>query len=217
MALSTSPTSAPSAEFPSLDPSLCNEYVSTRKIRSHQIALSSSPSTPLYSIGTHASLNREKPSIVLRSGADKQGPIAGVVKIHRPHGRHYTIGIGKPEALIEEGGDSGERMVWEDLQRLKKWSYRSYSFEFGAEGQREVYTWRRTIDGWGRRLKNMELRVGSDDDGELVAVWKGRKAVKVKNGSMFVKRREGFCEDGKWDLMVLLTGLSIIEGFVRRQ
>ena len=218
MALPNPPTVTSPTASSSLDPGLCNEYISTRKLLSHLISLSSSPSTPLYSVQTHASLSREKPSIVLHGGANKKsGPVIGVVKIHPPHGRHFTIGIGYPGALIDEGGVRAERMVWEDLHRVKKWTYRLYQFEFGGEGQREVYTWRRTDEGWSKRMKSMELRVGKDgDEGDLVAVWRGSKGVKVKSGSMFVKRRGEFQEDGKWDLMVLLTGLSIIESFVRR-
>ena len=216
MALPISPKSSLPTESPSLDPALFCEYISTKATLTHQISLSTSPSTPLYSIKTHQSLSREKPSIVMHAGADKTAPVVGVVKIHLPHGRHCTIGIGNPEMIIEEGGDKAERMVWEKLQTMKKWTYRWYQFEFGAEGEREVYTWRRTKDRWPRRLKDMELRVGKEEDGELVAIWRGSDGMKAKRGSFFIKKREGLKEEKKWELMVLLTGLSIIESYMRR-
>ena len=139
-----------------------------------------------------------------------------MVKSHFPHGAHFTIGVGNPEVTIEEGEDKAERMSWEKLQRMKKWTYRWYQFEFGAGEGREVYTWRRTNDRWPRRLKNMELRVGKEEGGDLVAVWKGSHGMKVKRGSMFIKRRGGLKEEKKWELMVLLTGFSIIESYVKR-
>ena len=106
-------------------------------------------------------------------------------------------------------------MVWERLHRMKKWSYRWYEIEFGGQ----VYTWRRTEDRWPACLKDMELRAGREEGGELVGAWKGSTRMNVKRGSFFLKRGdEGVVEDErkKFEAVVLLTGLAIIECYVRR-
>lgn len=135
--------------------------------------------------------------------------------MHSKHAKFHTIGIGNPDAIMEDDRDENERMVWERLQRMKKWSYRWYEFEFGGQ----VYTWRRTADRWLRSLRDMELRVGKKEDGELVAAWRGTSRMNVKRGSFFIKRRdEGVegVEGDRFETMTLLTGLAIIEGFMRR-
>lgn len=51
---------------------------------------------------------------------------------------------------------------------------------------------------------------------ESWSLFGGSDGMKAKRGSFFVKRREGLKEEKKWELMVLLTGLSIIESYIRR-
>jgi hypothetical protein len=128
----------------------------------------------------------KKPSILLHAGSTKADPVVGIAKLHSQHSKFNTIGIGNPEAILEEGEDKAERMVWERLQRMKKWNYRWYEFEFGGK----VFTWRRTEDRWYKFLKNMELRAGKEEDGELVAAWRGSQRMNVKRGSFFIKRND---------------------------
>jgi hypothetical protein len=214
MATSNSPE-APVSESLNSDESLFYELISTKKMLTHQLSLATNPSTPLYTIKTHESISRHKPSIILHAGDSKSSPVVGVVNLHSQHSKFHTIGVGDPGTILEDGGNKDGRMVWERLQRMKKWSYRWYEFEF--EGQ--VYTWRRTEDRWPVCLKDMELRVGREEGGELVGVWRGSTRMNVKRGSFVLKRSdEGMVEyeRKRFEAVVLLTGLAIIECYVRR-
>jgi hypothetical protein len=210
----TSPTSLPN-ETTTLDAAQFYELISTKKLPTHQLSLSTTPETPLYTIEMHEPLSSKKPSILLHAGSTKADPVVGIAKLHSQRSKFNTIGIGNPEAILEEGGDKAERMVWERLQRMKKWSYRWYEFEFGGK----VFTWRRTEDRWYKILKNMELRAGKEEDGELVAAWRGSQRMNVKRGSFFIKRKDEQVGEYEWkrfEVMVLLTGLAIIEAYRRR-
>ena len=83
--------------------------------------------------------------------------------------------------------------------------------------------WRRTNNRWPNRLRDMELRVGEEEEGELVAVWKSSESMKVRRGSMFVKPgvegegAEESEEERRWSVMVLLTAFTIIEAYIRRR
>jgi hypothetical protein len=203
-------------ESPITDASIFYELISTKKmIGAHHLSLSTTPNTSIYTVKAFELLFKQKPSILLHAGDSTASPVFGVVKLHSQHSMHHTIGVGNPEALLKEGEDKTERMIWERLQRVKKWNYRWYELEF--EGQ--VYTWRRTADRWYKHLKNMELRVGREEDGKLVAVWKGSTRINVKRGSFFLRRREeGVDEDEarRFEVVALLTGLAIIEAYMRR-
>jgi hypothetical protein len=217
MASPTSPTSPDSlpTEISNPDPALFFEFISTKNLPIHQLFLSSNPSTPLYTIEMHEPLSSKKPSILLHTGSSKTDPVVGIVKLGSQRAKFNTIGIGNPEAVLEEGGDKSERMVWERLQRMKKWSFRWYEFEFGGQ----VYTWRRTKDRWPKILKNLELRVGKEEDGELIAVWKGSTRMNVKRGSFFIRWKDEAVDEREWkrfEAVMLLTGFAIIEGYRRR-
>ena len=98
---------------------------------------------------------------------------------------------------------------------MEKWKYRCYEFEFLGE----VYTWRRTEDRWYKHLKDMELRMGREEEGRLVAAWRGCTRINVKRGSFYLERRgDGVSkeEESKFEVVVLLTGLAIIEAYRRR-
>jgi hypothetical protein len=66
-------------------------------------------------------------------------------------------------------------------------------------------------------MRELELRAGRAEEvsGKLIAVWR-RSIIKVRRG--FWSRR-GWMENGegkKWELMVPLMGLAIIEAAARR-
>lgn len=217
MASPISPTShdALPAESANPDSALFFELISAKKIPTHQLFLSTTRQTPLYTIEMHEPLSSKKPSILLHAGHSKSDPIVGVAKLGSQRAMFNTIGIGNPDLLLEEGDDKSERMIWERLQRMKKWDFRWYEIEFAGQ----VYTWRRTEDRWPKFLKDMELRVGREEDGVLIAVWKGSTRMNVKRGSFFIRRKEEGRDESEWkrfEAVVLLTGLAIIEGYRRR-
>ncbi|KAF8851217.1 hypothetical protein BDZ45DRAFT_808492 [Acephala macrosclerotiorum] len=204
--------SSPLPQEPDIDLSLFSELKSTKTLKTHNFALNSAPSNFLYSIGLHNHYSK-KPDIEVHLGADKTGPVLGVVRLQI---QGIKIGIGDPDYILPEGGgDVGDRMVWEVMERLNKWKYNEYSFDYESlRKERKTYTWRRTKAFWGH-MREMELREGAKDDkeGELLAVWRRSEKVNKKRGSLFCKR---FGQDEKWDLVVVLSILAIIESEVRR-
>jgi hypothetical protein len=69
--------------------------------------------------------------------------------------------------------------------------------------------------------RDIELRVDSPEnrEGEIVAIYKKTDWRFLKRGTFFInKNYQGNVEEEgkKWELMVLLTALGILEGAVRR-
>jgi len=65
----------------------------------------------------------------------------------------------------------------------------------------------------------MELRAGKEEDGELIAAWKGSTRMNVKRGSFFIKWKDEGVNEREWkrfEAAMLLTGFAIIEGYRRR-
>jgi hypothetical protein len=205
------------------DPRLFYELISTTTLTTHHISQRASPSTPLYCVEKHASFSK-KPDVMLHHGDSNAGAVLGVVRLGL---REYAIGIGDPDALLEEG-NAEERVVWERLLRANKWDHKIYEFEYengAGGGPRTKFTWRWTNPWFLRVPRDLELRVGSpaDGEGELVARFRKTDWRFIKRGSLFIKRRYG--DDGgeqgeeqrkRWELVVLLTALGIIEGVARR-
>lgn len=141
----------------------------------------------------------------------------GVAKLHHKHAREFVIGVGDPDVFAES--EPGKEIVWESLRRGEKWRHISHIFEFGDGKERGVYTWRRTVKYWSNCVRDMELRVGGRDekDGELVARWTGTNWHNSKKGMLFVKSvGETELERRKWEAVVVLTSMAIIENAVRR-
>jgi hypothetical protein len=200
------------------------ELVSIATVHKHKhcIAKPDSLSTPIYYVERHKSLSKKKFDLKIHDGDSKQGIALGVVKLHS---RGATIGLGDPDAVIEEGRKSGQRMIWEKLERLHKWNHNAYYFEYGSGEERKVYTYRKKFNRWCV-FKSIELRLGGLEavEGELVAKWVGTSKWLLKPGSLFIKREFGdqksevpAKETGKdWEMMVMLTMLTIIESQARR-
>lgn len=209
------------AESPaSPDPELFYELVSTRTLREHHISPLDSPSTPRYCIKKYETITKKKPDVVIHGGDNKSGPVLGVVRLGL---REHTIGLGDPDALIEEG-NVGERVIWERMRRTNRWNYKSYEFDFESGrsgGERTTYTWKWTNRGMLGMARDMELRAGSpgDEQGELVAVYSRTTWKNVKRGTFSISRKFGGDGDErgkKWELVVLLTALGILELATRR-
>jgi hypothetical protein len=155
-----------------------------------------------------------KPNIVLYDGADKNSPIAGVSKIG-PLYISNKIGLGDPS--IEIGPD---RIEWEELRRLKKWTHEKYGFEYGEKDERKKYEWRRIHGSWkaldgkpnlvlveegaAKIVKGADL---ASEDFVLARYVVGPGMIPKPKGKFEI--RQG--RDERWEAMVLLTGLTIIE------
>lgn len=213
------------------DPEHFYELISTKTRHGHHISQPGTPSTPIYTIETSESPSRSKPSIKLHHGNSKSGPVLGVVKIGLSG--EQAIGIGDPDAIWEDGGSKADRITWERLCKASKFSYMTYRFEYESgdteRRERRTFTWRKVKrEPFWNVQRDMELRVGAgeggDGDGEVLAVWKRTDWKNMKRGVFFIRRREAGEEEGmgdgnetkRWELMVLLTALGIVEAATRR-
>jgi hypothetical protein len=200
------------------------ELLSTCTYRAHHILQPSSPPIPLYCAERNESPFRNKPSMKLHQGNDKSGCTLGVVKLGL---REHIIGLGDPDAVFNEG-NRVERMVWERLQSMSKWSHKTYEFEFeSCLGERTTYRWQWANHGFLGVPLDLELRVRSSEsgEGEILALYKRADWKHFKRGTFSIKRRwdrvgedemAGEQEGKRWELMVLLTALAILEGAIRR-
>lgn len=145
-----------------------------------------------------------KPHVTLHAGPDKLGPVIGVA--HLSHFSTNTIGIGDPDSNINS-------MVWETLSRTSTWTHSTYQFEFifGEEG-RKSFIWQRAPSNLFDDQGNMELF----EDGKPNVILARYISVGVfkwkKRGRMLIHDGYG----GAWELMVLLTGLALVELSRRR-
>jgi hypothetical protein len=197
----------PSDENP--DPQLFYELVSLQKFRHYNIVKPGPVATPAYHITNCETLRRKKFDLTVHQGSP-DGQVFGVAKRQM---RGWTVGFGSPADEFQ-----GKELVWEQLQRPKKFSHKVYYFEFGSGADRKTYTYRKTY-GTLKRLKSMELRAGGvdDEDGELLAKWVGNNGWTMKTGSLFIKRLDEKGQDQEvWERAVCLTAFAIIESQIRR-
>ena len=110
---------------------------------------------------------------------------------------------------------------------MSKWSHKTYEFEFESGGERTTYRWQWANRGFLGVPLDLELRVRSSEsgEGEILALYKRADWKHFKRGTFFIKRRwdrvgedemAGGQEEKRWELMVLLTALAILEAAVRR-
>jgi hypothetical protein len=197
------------------DVGLFYELVSNSSIRKHLITSPNSPAAT-YHVTKQESLSRKKWDVKIHRGDSEERDILAVAKFHM---HSITIGLGDPGNAPEEGGD-GKPMTWEELERPQKWRYNVYYFKYGSGAQRKTYTYRKTYTAL-KKLKTMELRVGGveDEDGELVAKWVRGSKWGMKNGSLFIKKTVAADQEEEaknWEVMVVVSVLSIVESQVRR-
>lgn len=215
-------------EADNLDPILFTELISTCLFfgREHVWTPSTTPGDPRYFLKVRAGWRKEKPELELHLGRDKSGPIVGCAKLHL---NANEMCIGDYSRVLEEGDHVAERAIWESLVKQKeKFRYGIYEFEYGSGsdgvgsiGERCKYTWRRTKSQWGGAMREWELRAGarSIEGGELLAVWKREGWKGFKKGRLFVKDRfeSAEREKQKWEIMVVMSLMVIIEAYIRRQ
>jgi hypothetical protein len=144
------------------------------------------------------------PHVTLYAGPDKLGPVLGVAYLGLT--ATNTVGIGDPKSNINS-------MVWERLSRTSKWTHSTYQFEFifGEEG-RKSFIWQRVRSNPFDDQGNMEL-FEDGKPGVILAKYESVGVFKWKNrGRMFII--DGYGD--AWELMVLLTGLALVELSRRR-
>jgi hypothetical protein len=152
----------------------------------------------------------QTPDVVLHSGKDKTESVLGVARL-RAWGPN-PVGVGDPDAV-------GREMVWEELRRVSTWTHARYHFEWDwSDGERRKYEWRRS---------KMQIFDNQDD---LELVERGRETVVLatyKCVGLVRWKRKGFLririvnEVGKvelerWETIVILTGVSLVELARRR-
>jgi hypothetical protein len=154
----------------------------------------------------HHSWTPKVPDLVFHAGADKNGPVLGVGRFAWVGAN--TVGLGDPDS-------DPSSVVWEKLVGTSKWTHSEYKFEFpfGPDQKRTTFIWRRVKTKAFSDQGDMELVIeGKEDDvladyigfGVLESL-KKRAKVTIKNG-----------QGEKWELMVWLTGLSLVELSRRR-
>lgn len=156
----------------------------------------------------HSSWTPGKPDLILHRGADKSGPTLGVANF--PLFGTDTVGIGDPVTDLNA-------MVWEELKCTSRWTHDDYEFEFpflfaGRDDGGTRFKWRRTKTRVLHDQSDLELvRAGEED--VVLASYVGFGLLEGKKRAT-LRIRAGFGET--WELMVLLTGLSLVELSRRR-
>ncbi|PGH14557.1 hypothetical protein AJ80_05877 [Polytolypa hystricis UAMH7299] len=152
-----------------------------------------------------------KPDITLHSGPDKTGPVLGVSKF-------VTLSSGSKIAL---GDPDMHGIVWEDLKKTSfdhskyEWQMTIYPHR-DPQGERRAFAWKRThsvgIDGskppW---FSGLNLKLIDDQTNEILAVFTGSSSWS-KRGTFQINKDYG----REFDIMVLLSGMTILERAQRR-
>lgn len=146
----------------------------------------------------------KKPHVILHAGPDKLGSVLGVAYLS--YCGTNMVGLGDPKSNINS-------MVWENLSRSSTWTHSRYQFEsiFGEEG-RKPFVWQRVRQNPFDDQGDWELF----EDGKPDAVLARYVGVGIFR---WKKRGRIFIHDGygaAWQLMVLLTGMALIELSRRR-
>jgi hypothetical protein len=153
---------------------------------------------------TNSTFTRNKPDVTLHAGPDKLGPVLGVVYL--ANAGPNTVGLGDPNSNINS-------VIWERLSRTSTWTHATYQFEciFGEEG-RKSFIWQRVRSNPFDDQGDLELFEDGNPDVilaryESVGVFRWKK-----RGRMLILDGYG----NAWELMVLLTGMALVELSRRR-
>lgn len=149
------------------------------------------------------SLLPKKADVTLRHGPGKHGNIVGVCRLRFGFGT-YHIGLGDPE---------DDRTEWEDMKRHGAFKTRNWQFSMPVHGstQRHAFTWKRTRDEHGHGNPVVALgnkKLVDEETNEVVAVYLINHVKSWKKlGKLVIYKDYG----SKWQLMVLISLLSLIE------
>jgi hypothetical protein len=198
----------------------------TNSWRNLNISRKSQPDSPIYFVCNYV-YTPGKPSVELYAGNSKLGPVVGVVRLGTSF-QESVIGVGDP-AL---GG--GRNVLWETMKRERAWSCGAYAFSWELGGMRKQYVWRADRSSFADRpsLELREARKGEDGFGiqeeagvmdrgnprPVLATYsvEGSKCFGGQ-GTFSIKRSNANISPAdeemanQWELIVLLTGLGIIE------
>ncbi|KAF7594390.1 hypothetical protein BBP40_009371 [Aspergillus hancockii] len=178
----------------------------------HDYNVTSTDKIPLFYVD-NSSFTPKKPDLTFHAGADKKAPIAGVSKFLH-FSRHVKLGLGDPQNV--------NNVEWEDLvcQNLRQNTYRwqmTIRDDYGTE--RRSFLWKRThsvaVEGSSASIwSNRNFKLVDEQTGRVVAIFTSSafKSVK-KSGKLQIDPNYG----REFDLMVLITGLSVYEKQRRRE
>ncbi|KAE8146727.1 C6 zinc finger domain protein [Aspergillus avenaceus] len=162
---------------------------------------------PLYYVD-NSSFTPKKPDLTFHAGPDKIGPVVGVCKFLH-FSRHVKLGLGDPQIV--------NSVEWEDLicQSYMQNKYRWQMTVPGINGmERRSFIWKRThsvaVEGSSATMfSSRNFKLVDEQTGQIVAVFTSNafKSMK-KSGKLQITPNYG----QQFDLMVLLTGLSLSSG-----
>ena len=175
--------------------------------RRNDFAISTADKTPLAYVRC-SSFTIGKPDVTYHAGETDQAPIAAVCKFIN-FSRHCKVGF----------GDSNDpNIVWEDLQRYKLTTH--YRIEVTLNGgTRKAFVWKRTNhtpieDDMPSKLSTKNFKLIDEQTEELVAVYVNHG---VKSWEECGKFQINVDYGAQFDVMVLITGLSLLEKERRRE
>jgi hypothetical protein len=204
------------------DPEAFAELVYTSSSQwTHLLSTSGLSSGPLLAVTTSSIFARGKPSVTLHSTPTHDSPPLGVVKLGfiRNFARKHDVGF-CAKGNEEDVRASDSEMEWVKMLRVNKLNFHKFEFEYNGKS----YIWNTLRAGYQGDRPDIELRE-KDGDGAgemLLAFCKGeRRKEKMKTGrGVFYLRGKSWSEArelklGKWELVVLLTGLGVVECVAR--
>lgn len=172
-------------------------------LTSHLLSTSGPNSHPLLAI-TVATAFSFKPTVTLHSDPTQTSTPLGIIKFGfwRKHNVGYCTNVSCESSEME----------WLKLVRISMLSLKEFEFEY--EGR--LYVWTTIEAGNFGERPDMELR--EKEKASLLAFYKGertKKKSKTARGLFFLKGKAwseaAEMELGKWELVVLLTGLTDLE------
>lgn len=181
-------------------------HIYNRRRRS-DFAILTADKTPLAYVRC-SSFTIGKPDLTYHAGETDQAPIAAVCKFIN-FSRHSKVGFGDP---------NDPNIIWEDLKRHKLTTH--YRMEVTLNyGTRKAFVWKRTNhtpigDDKPSMLSTKNFKLIDEHTEELVAVYVNNG---VKSWEKCGKFQINVDYGAQFDVMVLITGLSLLEKERRRE
>ncbi|GAB1196158.1 hypothetical protein APSETT444_005425 [Aspergillus pseudonomiae] len=202
----------------SFDGSLLNTSSNSRlfhvyhTIWHNDYTVTSDDKAPLFFVD-NSSFTPKKPDLTFHAGADKKAPIVGVSKFLH-FSRHIKVGLGDPQSI--------NHVEWEDLvsQNIRCNKYRWQMTVRGASGaERRSFMWKRThsvaVQGSSAtKWSSRNFKLVDEQTGQIVAIFTSTAFKSVKKSGKLQIDSANYGEE--FDLMVLITGLSLYEKQRRR-
>ena len=166
----------------------------------------------------NSSFTPSKPDVTLSMGSEKGGQVLGVCRWTNMYSKNLMIGIGDP---------GSNDTLWEEM-KTQNYIHPEYKWNVTLPtGERHTFAWLRirgadvkaeSSDANSVSNKNFKLVDYSDPQREALAVFASNRYKSWKKLGKFIIKVDG-CERGwgeKWELMVLLSALGLIEMSRRR-